>query len=81
MTSPTPSTTGNTEDFTNIPKDVQTQLAGKIIGMFISRVHKDETTDFTGYTITKKRLGEHAEKVIRDIEGGALQRMKNMGRF
>ena len=51
----------------------QLKLADSVIGMLIGRVHKDETTDFSGFTITKRRLGEHAGEVIRDIKRGALQ--------
>lgn len=67
--------------YTQLTKEEQAEIADKVIGMLISRVHKDETTDPTGYTITKRKLGEHAAKVIRDIESGALQPVKNMKKF
>ncbi len=53
--------------------DEQLELASKIIGMLVARCRQDETTDHTGFTITKNRLDEHAGKVMEDIKRGVLQ--------
>lgn len=59
----------------------QLEFADTVVGMLVSRCWKDETTDPTGYTITKRKMGEHAGKVIRDIERGALQPTKLKVKF
>ena len=69
------------KDTKSLTIEEQLKLADSIIGMLISRVHRDETTDPTGFTITKHKLGEHAGKVIEDIEHGALQPTKFRGKF
>lgn len=63
--------------YRELSKGEQAELADSVIGMLISRCWKDETTDPTGYTITKRRMGEHAGKVLRDIKRGALQGVKD----
>lgn len=63
--------------YTELTIDEQLCLADGIIGMLIARVHRDKTTDPAGYTITKRKLGEHAGKVLQDIKRGALQPIKN----
>jgi len=60
-------------------KDEQVDMARRITSMLLHRIHKDETTDFTGYNISKARVAEHAQKVVEDIERGALQPMKLPG--
>lgn len=59
----------------------QSELAEKVLGMLMRRVMRDETTDHTGFTISKRKLGEHIGKVIADIERGALQPVKYAKKF
>ena len=56
--------------------ELQLEIANKVLGMLMIRIHRDETTDFTGFTITKKRVAEHMGKVVDDIKSGALQPIK-----
>lgn len=54
----------------------QLKIAEKVISMLMRRAWRDETTDHTGFNISKRKLAEHASKVMKDIEGGALQPTK-----
>lgn len=62
--------------YLEMPVNEQLEIADAIIGMLVTRCWKDETTDPTGFTITKRKMGEHAGTVIRDIKRGALQPSK-----
>lgn len=73
--------TTNTTKYTELSKETQAQIADRVIGMLMNRVWKDETTDFSGFTISKRRLGEHAAKVQKDIERGALQPTTIVGKI
>lgn len=59
----------------------QLEFADTVLGMLVSRCHKDETTDHTGYTITKVKIGEHAGKVKQIIERGGLMPPKVKVKF
>lgn len=60
---------------------IERRVADSIVGMLVSRIHKDETTDYTGFTITKEAVGKHAGLVMRDIQRGALHAIKLKGKF
>jgi hypothetical protein len=60
---------------------IETRVADTIIGMLVGRIHKDETTDYTGFNISKEAVGKHAGKVMRDIQRGALHSVHVMGKF
>jgi len=57
----------------------QDLIASQVLSMLIVEIHKDETTAPTGYTISKKRVGELAQKVTDKIRRGALQPSKIIG--
>lgn len=59
----------------------QSLIAEQILPMLIVEIHKDETTDPTGYTISKRRVGELAQKVTDKVRRGALQPSKIIGRI
>lgn len=59
----------------------QLKIAEQAIGMLVSRCQRDETTDFTGFNISKRKLGEHAGKVLEEIKRGALQPPKIKVKF
>ena len=53
--------------------DEQLDITKRVLSMLNNRVHKDETTDPTGYTITKRKMQLHMEAVTRDVENGILK--------
>lgn len=59
----------------------QSLIAEQILPMLIVEIHKDETTDPTGYTISKERVGYLAQKVTDKVRRGALQPSKIIGRI
>lgn len=59
----------------------QLEFADTVLGMLVGRCWKDETTDPTGYTITKRKMGEHAGKVKEIIKRGGLMPSKVKVRF
>ena len=59
----------------------QYDLAQTVLSMLISRCHKDETTDYSGFNISKTRMQEHAVKVLEQVKRGSLQPTKTRVKF
>ena len=67
--------------YMELTPEEQAEFADSVIGMLISRVHRDYSDDTTGFTIQKTTVGKHAGKVMEDIRRGALQPIKHNVRF
>jgi len=59
----------------------QYDLAQSVLSMLISSCHKDETTDYSGFNISKTRMQEHAVKVLEQVKRGSLQPTKTRVKF
>ena len=75
----TPKPQANTLD--ELTVEQQYELAQKVLNMLVSRCHKDETTDWSGFNISKTRMQEHAVKVLEQVKRGVLQPTKTKVRF
>lgn len=59
----------------------QLVIAEQVLAMLNSSVHKDETTDPTGFNIDKGRVAEISASILGKIKRGALQPSKIVGGF
>jgi len=69
------------QDVIDFTVDEQLIIAEQVLNTLNSAIHKDFSTDFTGYNISKARVGELSAKVMEQIKRGLMQPAKVVGRI
>ena len=56
-------------------------IAEQVLNTLNSAIHKDFSTDHSGYNISKARVGQLSAKVMEQIKRGRMQPAKVVGRL
>lgn len=59
---------GGDPDFYIVSKRLMYNAQRNVVDQLLSEIHKDETTDHTGFNISKHRVSELAQKVLDRIK-------------
>ena len=69
---------GGDPDFYIVSKRLMYNAQRNVVDRLLSKVHKDETTDNTGFNISKKRVGELGQEILDELKRPATAAPKGV---